>query len=931
MAKRKKTTEKRSFWSLECFVLLFSFVFSLVVVNVFGLLSFTNGFLLRRKVLNETSSCNDFPYSTVVDDQTQGCWAPKSFSKTVIVLIDALRYDFTTPSNETRSYLNHFPTLYRTAEEFPENAVLYSFLADAPTATLQRIKGLTTGSLPTFIDMGSNFGTSAVEDDNLLLQWSHLNKSIVLVGDDTWDNLYHEFLNPIHSVPTFSLNVPDLHGVDNIVNSYIYDYVQQDHWDVLIAHYLGVDHVGHRLGPDHPAMADKLEQMDNTIKKLMRLIDEDTLLVVMGDHGMDKKGDHGGDSFEECNSALWLYSKRPAFKRLNDERNDVNTVLQVDLAPTLSLLLGNPIPYGSLGSIIPEPFYYQGADKLAHAENIVAKQIARFNSHYKHKLMSLQLEDIPENATYMERYAIDHRNSRRILDSYKGIWAEFNMSKILVGIVVLLTYAICLAVVLFSRPTLLVVTKSLKRSIPCSYALAAGINVLCYLCIPLKTMKENIVLFVCSVSIIFCLSFSTMIAFKMADSFHLAVWDIFGIIIVILHCCTFGSNSFTVWEDKIVHFFVMSFGCVLFCRSCIFKSPEKRIAGAFYSLVFLVLQRLSTYITVCREEQGNECNVTYFSNFQIDIPSILSLSLVVSLGFVIPLILREYSSRYYGRPQPGFTMTQCLIGFTQTLVSIFWIGHFLLVNIPSLESKLLPWSPFLANSIILLFGIAFVWQVVQLLTRREEKISKKTGVSLYAPEFFNCFVVLFLFLTFLQRPLGAFSMVGLFIQILLLIELSILHANIGVVFFPVLLGLLSVSHFFTTGNQATISSLEWNFAFIQSNSLQNQTVSAFFMLIHTFGAPILACLSIPLFASCLRYTSKYDLVKKLFSFTVSFMLYKSAISGSSVAFAALFRRHLMVWKIFAPRYMLSAVCMLTDDIFIILFSYLFALPIFLIA
>ena len=37
-------------------------------------------------------------------------------------------------------------------------------------------------------------------------------------------------------------------------------------WDVLVAHFLGVDHCGHRFGPDHPAMGQKLTQMDGVIR-----------------------------------------------------------------------------------------------------------------------------------------------------------------------------------------------------------------------------------------------------------------------------------------------------------------------------------------------------------------------------------------------------------------------------------------------------------------------------------------------------------------------------------------------------------------------------------------------------------------------------------------------------------------------------------------
>jgi GPI ethanolamine phosphate transferase 3 subunit O len=36
--------------------------------------------------------------------------------------------------------------------------------------TLQRLKGMTTGSLPTFIDMGSNFATPEINEDNVIDQ-----------------------------------------------------------------------------------------------------------------------------------------------------------------------------------------------------------------------------------------------------------------------------------------------------------------------------------------------------------------------------------------------------------------------------------------------------------------------------------------------------------------------------------------------------------------------------------------------------------------------------------------------------------------------------------------------------------------------------------------------------------------------------------------
>ena len=44
-------------------------------------------------------------------------------------------------------------------------------------------------------------------------------------------------------------------------------------------------------------------------------MDNDTLLVILGDHGMTRTGDHGGDSEAEINAALIFHTKREAVWR----------------------------------------------------------------------------------------------------------------------------------------------------------------------------------------------------------------------------------------------------------------------------------------------------------------------------------------------------------------------------------------------------------------------------------------------------------------------------------------------------------------------------------------------------------------------------------------------------------------------------------------
>ncbi|KAG2031009.1 hypothetical protein BDR03DRAFT_973682 [Suillus americanus] len=83
----------------------------------------------------------------------------------------------------------------------------------------------------------------------------------------------------------------------------------QDSWDFAIDHALGVDRADHRISPDHPVLREKLEQMNILLRDIAAAMDDDTLLIMFGDRGMDKMSNSGGGSILETMSALWIYSK----------------------------------------------------------------------------------------------------------------------------------------------------------------------------------------------------------------------------------------------------------------------------------------------------------------------------------------------------------------------------------------------------------------------------------------------------------------------------------------------------------------------------------------------------------------------------------------------------------------------------------------------
>ena len=133
-------------------------------------------------------------------------------------------------------------------------------------------------------------------------------------------------------------------------------------------HYLGLDHIGHKTGPQGPAMLPKQREMDDIVRMIYKAVEteehlEDTLLVLVGDHGMNAGGNHGGSGPGETEPALVFASPKfagtkprscPTKPRDGTEFEFYRKVQQSDVVPTLASLMGFPVPRNSLGVVLQE-------------------------------------------------------------------------------------------------------------------------------------------------------------------------------------------------------------------------------------------------------------------------------------------------------------------------------------------------------------------------------------------------------------------------------------------------------------------------------------------------------------------------------------------------------------------------------------------------
>lgn len=330
------------------------------------------------------------------------------------MLVDALREDFIFGPNG-RMYMPY-------TRHVVERGSSYSFVAKArpPTVTMPRIKALTTGSIPGFIDVVMNLNSPALLEDNLIWQAKTAGKRIIFYGDDTWVRLFPKHFMEYDGTTSFF--VSDYTEVDNNVTRHLDSTLKRDDWEVLILHYLGLDHIGHISGPYSSLIQPKLMEMDDILKKIHgALVSKEAegslpyLLVLCGDHGMSETGSHGGSSEPEVNTPLVLIS--PAFKRkVGLEEPEV--IEQVDLTPTLALGLGLPISQNSVGRIIPGVF----------EESSLRDQL-RFLHLNGHQLNCLLKDSMPnyEKEAGFEQYRV----AEKAHGNWLKLYLEGNTSEVL--------------------------------------------------------------------------------------------------------------------------------------------------------------------------------------------------------------------------------------------------------------------------------------------------------------------------------------------------------------------------------------------------------------------------------------------------------------------------------------------------------------------
>lgn len=894
------------------------------------------------------------------------------------MLVDALRYDFTVPfpptgsSEQPRHFHNALPVLYETAVTQPSNAFLLPFIADAPTATLQRLKGLTTGTLPTFVDAGSNFAGTAIEEDNLISQLHNASKKVVHLGDDTWHALFPGHFEQDLTRAYDSFNVWDLHTVDNGVTDHIFPLMHASNtskWDVVIAHYLGVDHAGHRYGPDHSAMAAKLKQMDLIIRQMIDQLDDSTLLVVMGDHGMDAKGDHGGESDDEIQAALWMYSKQKRFGRSSPAYStppataNERSVAQIDLVPTISLLLGMPIPFNNLGRPIEEAFIgTEGTDyqNMAMVNRLTAAQIYRYQKEYAlvqamdedaraSSLSSFKLANEAWHLTSKKSKVEDHARVYELYKTYqqetlaicKALWASFDVPRMLNGVSILAFTLIVLAIYarglvgdLSELSAVLLSRGAIGTMLGCSVGF--GVSTL----LP-DISRQHAIIYAAAI----CGNCGIAAAFwnlrrNLFSIFPSTIWGFMSVIFTLLLSVGFAANSFTIWEDDILLYFLSTFGLIAAISS--FRQPNTtdRVLGVYHSILFVILTRLASLSRLCREEQMPYCKSTYYASATSSTSATWQLVLPFAVALFLPTFIRGYYDGTLSYQNSAMMWLGFGLRFGLLLSAAYWTldaaddGEWY----PGYGDMLKTSKTVIAQiTLAIAVGIGyptFVWakpflnieegpshthkphpskQIVPIGPNNRISIAILGYGNAHGSRYAILITIWYLALALVQKPMGAGALALCAWQIFSLLEIVTTNHLTSSAIGPTILAILGSFHFFKTGHQATPSSIQWESAFIPLHTIRYPW-SPLLITMNTFGAQILCAVAVPALVLWKQHPKKTGLLGDVARAIATHLLFYASVSLATTMWAGHLRRHLMLYRIFSPRFMLGAMVLLVVDV-----------------
>jgi phosphatidylinositol glycan class O len=408
-----------------------------------------------------------------------------------------------------------------------------------------------------------------------------------------------------------------------------------------------------------------------------------------------------------------------------------------------------------------------------------------------------------------------------------------------------------------------------------------------------------------------------------------------------------------------VVFLLVSLALFHVLRALIAPQASLRLRILGFGLLLAFLARTLGLSTVCREEQQPYCTVTFYEANGAPQWSIYAIVpfMFMLLPRVIALVLGW--SKSYSGPAPVFVAV--IWRAVILLGALYWCLEWMetwdgLVpeRIPLVKSIKL-WLARFAMSAV--FGLMpYLWASSGLCLdierekdqtgAREDEVTVLGFGNAFGSTYLLFVLIAFCLVQLVSTPLAQIVLGGVVVAVVAHLELTdsqrdavLLHSGFaqaggdagGPGAFDGLprdamvrpsftdavpLALLSLLAFFVTGHQAVLATIQWKAAFVGFETV-TYPWSPLLVILNTWGPTALVALCVPLLAVwnvSPRPNGSVPVLGHTLQMALAFSTYFAAITLASAVTAAWLRRHLMVWKVFAPRFMLAGVTLVVVDV-----------------
>lgn len=266
----------------------------------------------------DTLSYQPMPDSIKID-------SPKG--RILVILIDSLQKD--------AAFSDHMPFL----SQYRERGVWGISEVVSTPLSIAGDQAIFAGIMASPFALVNDFHPGTATYDNIFKRMSLHGKRVALFGS-LISGAYGAYTDlNVYRPHSFSFSEYEKAARD--IFQQAYPFLKMNTWDFAVVQFVSLDHVGHLKTPASKEYLKALLLFDDYVKKLVALTTDEDIILITSEHGMDHRGFHTDRKPLVIETPFILVGK-PI------EKGGPHKILQIDWAPTLSLLAGVSPFYPSL-------------------------------------------------------------------------------------------------------------------------------------------------------------------------------------------------------------------------------------------------------------------------------------------------------------------------------------------------------------------------------------------------------------------------------------------------------------------------------------------------------------------------------------------------------------------------------------------------------